>query len=969
MEDSRKEAREDRRRRIEIKKDTDNLIADNGLDGSVLDVNDILESSSDPVVIKLRKLREYGISDEMITEAYGEIASNVENEASAIENLAVVFKKLALYVSNLPNGIVVDLQTGELNKKASQKQAAKLGMSEDLYNVKVIPKSKYKKSEKDLDKFFEKYIIGEKSIDFLEKPKYKIDRSFFGKILESEELNKEIENKDEEDINVKDINVEDIKEEDIKEVSNNFVDKAIERLMSQKTLSNMDLSKISEEEKLKYAKFLIPGFMSNDSIRRTKSVELMRQLFVEYDVPGEANSLLSKVLSKLTGKELDSSDTATLFEEIENIQKELNNMSKEDIVKKQKLGTEILVIEAKLEMAKGTPEYNIILQQRNRLYNQNPDLKQEAQNLRDDSGNLTEEAKNRIFSRLNIITDKEIKDKLFKFKSMEITKLSESEKKQYISFCLVGCINNHEEIRKRSVNLLGELYPDFKGITEDNFAEIVNDISNINGKSLNKEEAMAYVVEMNTTLSQLVIDKKYQQLSQKLFHEKITDKEMEESQFFENKSVDLKTGLNIDTIDLTQSTFQNKFNSSKINFTKEDEHAFDEMYKKTTINSWISSKDEVLKHNYLSLLVLKDKAKENPDIIANGVIDSRLENFNKKNPEIVKKFNSLTQEEFKTLKEEEKEFEKNKVNAKLLDYCYKNVLQNNVKYSTLKSKDKQEYLKYIILARAIAEKTSNLAEKEMLTKLSDRGFELLNTKEKEFIKFDDNGNGILNEKTICSEFKSISVGEIETDFESLKLNTYNKFDYIYTINKLKEYTGLKESDFEELKTDSLDDQMREIEQIRFRKNREREISKNNQVSEIENKKDEVLNERKEFDVLEQDSQSNIDIEDNSSVQLNALKKETMWDRIKRSIVNFRDNYNQSSKGFFGKIIDGFKSKKNSFGVSNQVTTQHIESTSTKSNFEDSLKVGTFVGKVEEKSVDERTNNQKIADSEEKTGER
>lgn len=132
------EIRDDRKKRIKNTKSEKHLIKEdaskNALDGKVIDVYDIINRSSDPIIIRLRKLREFGITDEKIAETYSDLAGNIENESTAIETLDAVFKKIAIAISQQPNGIVINLNTGDLNKEASLRQAQRVGiLDSDCY--------------------------------------------------------------------------------------------------------------------------------------------------------------------------------------------------------------------------------------------------------------------------------------------------------------------------------------------------------------------------------------------------------------------------------------------------------------------------------------------------------------------------------------------------------------------------------------------------------------------------------------------------------------------------------------------------------------------------------------------------------------------------------------------------------------------------------------------------------------------
>ena len=147
-----KEEREDRKKRIDKTKDRDNLIADNGLDGKVIDVYDILARSNSPVIVNLRKLNQYGITDVMIANLYENLTSSVETRDSAMDTLKNVYINLVRYINKLPNGIVIDPKTGEKDPEASYRQAVRVGIESNEYYTKNQEecKTKEKRTQKNL---------------------------------------------------------------------------------------------------------------------------------------------------------------------------------------------------------------------------------------------------------------------------------------------------------------------------------------------------------------------------------------------------------------------------------------------------------------------------------------------------------------------------------------------------------------------------------------------------------------------------------------------------------------------------------------------------------------------------------------------------------------------------------------------------------------------------------------------------
>ena len=129
----------DRYKRIKNKKDEKNLIADNGLKDNVVDIYDLLSSSSEePSIRKVKKLRKFGITDKMIVSAYEDISGNVETIDSALDKIEQVFINFATAITNEPNGIIIDLATGNIDMKKSMESAIALGYEIDIHKIKLL---------------------------------------------------------------------------------------------------------------------------------------------------------------------------------------------------------------------------------------------------------------------------------------------------------------------------------------------------------------------------------------------------------------------------------------------------------------------------------------------------------------------------------------------------------------------------------------------------------------------------------------------------------------------------------------------------------------------------------------------------------------------------------------------------------------------------------------------------------------
>ncbi len=131
MSEEQNEIQADRQARIDKNKDKNNLIADDGLKDHVYDIYDILATSREPEVLKLRNLMQAGVTEEYIVDVYTGISGNVVSMAEALSALDATFLCIATAVTNYPNGIVIDLATGLVDEEKSAEQATEIGILEE----------------------------------------------------------------------------------------------------------------------------------------------------------------------------------------------------------------------------------------------------------------------------------------------------------------------------------------------------------------------------------------------------------------------------------------------------------------------------------------------------------------------------------------------------------------------------------------------------------------------------------------------------------------------------------------------------------------------------------------------------------------------------------------------------------------------------------------------------------------------
>ena len=114
-------------------KDVSNLVVDEK--SHIKDIYDIIEeykySSKTSTVGKINKLTEYGGSIAQVVEKYNEVSGgNVSNVDQALEYLEQAYRIVAQIISEVPNGYVIDLETGNLNEEKSKEQRIRYGIDE-----------------------------------------------------------------------------------------------------------------------------------------------------------------------------------------------------------------------------------------------------------------------------------------------------------------------------------------------------------------------------------------------------------------------------------------------------------------------------------------------------------------------------------------------------------------------------------------------------------------------------------------------------------------------------------------------------------------------------------------------------------------------------------------------------------------------------------------------------------------------
>lgn len=159
------------------------MIVDDGQ--QVIDVVDLINNSGcSAIAIRLKTLLENGITEEMIESKYIEISSGITDISAALDNMRSVCDMLIQYLTDIPNGIVIDPVTGEVDVEGSIKSAVEIGILTENDVLVVNPLAQAFGIEKynDMYDIFESKILSSKdkqNILKLYEKKYDYNLDFY----------------------------------------------------------------------------------------------------------------------------------------------------------------------------------------------------------------------------------------------------------------------------------------------------------------------------------------------------------------------------------------------------------------------------------------------------------------------------------------------------------------------------------------------------------------------------------------------------------------------------------------------------------------------------------------------------------------------------------------------------------------------------------------------------------------------
>lgn len=633
------------------------------------------------------------------------------------------------------------------------------------------------------------------------------------------------------------------------------------------------------------------------------------------------SALDEELIKKLKGYKSDK-----INDRLDKVLKTYDGMTKlltrnmERITKDDAMAEDLLLLEARLKYSKGTADYANNLNAMNDYLDKYPESSEFiTEKYRDKTGNIRENGKTALSNYVNGLFYETLK---YNIEQTDIRSLDGDGRRIFTTMLIAGLEDDDFVNNVTAIEKIKEVYPGFSNI-KDSEELRKNVYSIVYGKEIadKPDEIEKRKKEIKENLIVKILKKKELHDLSKF----TTIKDNEFSAIFERIAVPLDASQ----IDLSKSEMQSKFDGSEIEFSEENDKAYKELYRDTTVNSWISNKKEVATLE-IALLLSKGIEENGKGILTKGSINifsGKLNRLYIKHPDLKGKFENDKEFREKAI-ENAKVFEKNKTISDLLQYYQKDILVNAQNYSKLGLSDKKDIFRYALFANKYSKKIEDPKAKELLQKLSNRAFELMNSEKKTYISFDKDGNGVLNEENILEEAKEVfKEKKIWENFDDLLENVSERQELLYIPFELHRYEKIKDDKyFEPLKEGTADEKLAQIEQKNMFITTKREIiSQTSEILKEPNTSEEKFSEERKknaeqkakIEITENQSEYKKEVEQISgtpSIDVEEIQVEQL-DYVQNSKVSFMDKIKNAINKFRQpKLTDGRNSLENKNGI-------------------------------------------------------
>ena len=683
--------------------------------------------------------------------------------------------------------------------------------------------------------------------------------------------------------------------------------------------------------------------LSNNAVQRELKLEALKRGTVEYekakknlDYYYESNPLITP-----------------LKEELRNEDGTLTDVGKQKLdAHKERLKEYLILLEARVENAKGKPEYGSLLNKRNEFCKANGFLNDFIDIIRDKDGNLTDTGKKLIESKEQQILNDEIKKVVEIYKGKNLEELDANIREKYCLYITLGATNGFsEELKKMCVSERNRYYSsDLKENSNEN-TQLNTFLAEINCADIRKNMLQKFLAKQEKK-ERVFIDSTQKEDSTLIKEDaKITDAEWDKT--FKENSEDL-------LVDFTKSAMQRSFDDSRMLFTFDDETNVHNDYRDVTLGSWIDSREEALELQYAFLTLRRDEylEKERTHMIDGKIqsLNKKIKEFEKRNPKEVKNYKDENGNILPELKKKAEEYNKSKMASRLLRYYSRGTIRNieRKEYDEMPLTKKRQYLHYTILG-LIYGKDNNSVEKLALRRL-----EALNMDGDEFIKFDENGSPEINEERILKEYNEVNKIKEINSFEELKQYIFIHESDNYINKKLEEYERLNEEDFKKVDMSNTEKALKEIENIKlsFNRNKGQQQYTENTISSEKSIPDESdkHNSVSQKELVKNDSDAEIKEDSQIKAEENSLvpQDNSIFGRFKKAINelknNARDAFKKFKDLFAGKNPEEKNKEKNEINGQNPKKVQE-------SAF-DKYRVEGISGKIQEQSQSQTVTGEK-----------
>lgn len=487
----------------------------------------------------------------------------------------------------------------------------------------------------------------------------------------------------------------------------------------------------------------------------------------------------------------------------------LDNKTKDDALR----DTAIL-LEARINAAKGTALYGKLTKERDDFYENNPDALKYRDEIRDDNGNITDKGQEMIDEYLEGYRRKKISNHLKDIVTKEVD--TPEEKQNIAKWLIVALKNGNHKVRQEAIQKMKKIFPQY----DTNETEVSKEtmIENLffeaYGKRFDKKEQEKIEQQLTENFTKLI-------LKESII---ITDKTLTDDNFHDFFDTHAE-GFDATLTNLSVSEFQNYFEDSEIKYEAEDDKNLAKLYAQSTINSWISSKETSDRVSFLALKMIQEESSfKRFKTITDEGIEKYMEDHKEGSEEWLQEDGSIDPD----YKLEAKLYVDNKMTSEILKGFSRNVFKDNKTFNSMSKEEREGVLEQILVALGHINSTHDPLARKVLTKLTYRAAEMLNTEDRQVLKFGKDKKMYIDEEVfikLCNKNNSRLLAG-PTDLGVRIAETYDAYKKGFFLEKAEAYSEKGKDEFYELQSKSYEEKLMEIEQLKVR---EREKDQKNNV--------------------------------------------------------------------------------------------------------------------------------------------